>query len=173
MDIEKEYPDIVPEEKKVKVMVVKTVMFVLGKSMENTVNIDDRAKQEVQALPDDYTIQMEVAPNGPYMSIKKVNGRIKYLGQEKIDADLSIVFRNIEMAFKMMTTQISFPALYCQCGLGVKGDVSHTMIFYRFSNIVQSYLFPKIIAQRVLKRVDEMNLEKFKNRLMIYAKLIS
>ena len=173
MDIEKEYPDIIPEEKKAKIMVVKTVMYVLGKSMESTVDLDERAKAEIQDLPDNYVIQMEVAPNGPYVSIRKEDGRIKYLGQKKMDADLHIVFRNIEMAFKMMTTQISFPALYCQCGLGVKGDVSHTMIFYRFSNIVQSYLFPKIIAQKVLKKVDDMNLEKFKNRLMIYAKLIS
>jgi len=172
MDIEKEYPDIVPEAKKAKEMVVKTVLHILGKSMENVVKLDEKAREEVDPLPNDYTVQFEVSPKGPYMAVRKENDTIKYLGLKKVDADLSMVFRNVDVAFKMLTAQISFPEVYCQCGLGVRGNVAHSMIFYRFSNIVQFYLFPKLIAQKVLKRVDEMSLEKFKNRLVMYAKLI-
>ena len=172
MNIEKEYPDVVPPTKKAKAMVVKTVLHVLGKSMENVVKLDEEAKMEVAALPDGYQVQFEVSPRGPYMAVRKEGDGIKFLGMKKIDADLTLMFRTVDIAFQMLTAQVSFPAVYCQCGLGIRGDVSHSMIFYRFSNIVQFYLFPKLIAQKVLKRVDDMSLEKFKNRLVMYAKLV-
>jgi hypothetical protein len=172
MNIEKEYPDVPPGEKTFKSRVVKSVMFVLGRSMQNTVACDEQAAKEIEDLPEGYTIQFEVAPLGPYMALRKEKGGMKFLGLKKVDADLSMIFKNMEYAYLMLTARLSFPKVYCENGLAVIGDPAHSMILYRLSNIVQFYIWPKGIARRVLKRVPEMTMDKRVKRLKVYSRIL-
>ncbi len=173
MNIEKEYPDIPPGEKTMKSRVVQTVLFMLGKGMQNTVAVDEQAAREIEDLPEGYTIQFEVAPLGPYMALRKERGGLKFLGLKKVDADLSMIFKNMEYAYLMLTARLSFPKVYCENGLAVVGDPADSMIFYRLSNIVQFYLWPKIIADLVLKRVPDMTLDKMVKRLKVYSRILT
>ncbi len=172
MDIEKEYPDIPPGEKTNKSRVVKTVLFVLGRAMQNTVTFDAKARKEIEDLPEGYTVQFEVAPLGPYMAMQKEQGGFKFLGLKKVDADLSLIFKNMEYAYLMLTARLSFPKVYCENGLAVIGDPAHSMILYRLSNIVQFYLWPKVVARMVLKRVPDMTMDRMVKRLQVYSRIL-
>jgi len=170
MNIEKEYPDIPPGEKIFKAQVVKSVFFLLGKAMQNTVDLDEQAHEEIRELPDGYTIRFEVAPRGPYMAVQKRKDKMEYIGLKKVGADLILIFKNMEYAYLMLTARLSFPQVYSQNGLAVIGNPAHSMIMYRLSNIVQFYIWPKKIATGVLKRVPDMTNEKMKKRLKIYLR---
>lgn len=170
MNIEKEYPDIPPGEKTLKAQIVKSVLFVLGKAMQNTADLDEQARKEIEELPDGYTIRFEVAPHGPYMAVQKKKDRMRFVGLKKVDADLILIFKNMEYAYLMLTARLSFPQVYSQNGLAVIGNPAHSMIMYRLSNIVQFYIWPKIIAKGVLKRVPDMTAEKILKRLKIYLR---
>jgi len=173
MDIEKKYRDIRPGRKWFKEIVISIVFFVLGKALKATVLLDDEARKELEPIPDGFTVQFAVAPSGPYMALQKKDGLLTYLGLKKINADLAMIFKNTEPAFRMLTAQKSFPQVYCDGSLGVNGDLIVSMIFYRLSNIVQFYLWPKIISRLVLKKVPEMTLQKFWRRILIYLRIVA
>ena len=170
MEIEKTYPDHRPGEKTLKILVVKTVLFVLGKAIQNTVALDPQAREEIRDLPEGYNVRFEVAPRGPCMAVRKENGGMTFLGLKPVDADLVLTFKNMEYAYLMLTARLSFPQVYCENGLAVSGDPSHSIILYRLSNIVQFYLWPRFIARSVLKRVPRMTWEKMIRRLKIYIR---
>ena len=172
MKIEKKYKDYKPGRKWFKTIVVKIVFFVFGKALKAVSQYDEDAKKEIELLPEGLTVIFEVVPFGPYMSCKIENGRIKYLGLKKVDEDNAFVFKHIEPIFKMLTGQIGLPQVYTENSLTTRGDLAASMIFYRVSNIVQFYLWPKFIAKIVLKKVPDMTIKKFFTRLLIYIRII-
>jgi len=171
MDIEKEYRDYKPGKKRMKKIISKIVFFILGKGIKAASILDQDAKKEIDSMKNGFTFLFEVEPNGPYMALQKQTEKLKYLGQKQRDADLTISFKNIDAAFMMLTAQMSFSEAYCQARIGVKGDPAQSMVLYRISNIVQFYLWPKIIAKMVLKKVPAMTLKKFFIRILLYIKI--
>lgn len=90
------------------------------------------------------------------MVLEKRNGRLRYLGSKKKPADLIISFKTVEAAFLVMSAQLSTPQSYAEHRATLKGDSTAAMSLIRCLNIVQAYLFPKVLSRRVLKRVPEM-----------------
>ncbi|RPJ81022.1 MAG: hypothetical protein EHJ94_05375, partial [Deltaproteobacteria bacterium] len=83
-------------EKKIKKIFVRIIMFVLGKAIQSASRWDSIVRHEVARWPDDFTVALEVLPWGPRMSLKKQDGRLKYLGAGPKDVNLLIRFKNIE-----------------------------------------------------------------------------
>lgn len=158
-----------PREKPFKKFVVASAMLALGSAMETAAILDEDVRREVETWKDPMTVMFEVLPAGPYMVLEKKGGRLRYMGTKKIPADLVISFKTLEGAFLVMSAQIGTPQSYAEHRATLKGDVSSAMSLIRCLNIVQAYLFPKIISQRVLKRVPPMSLKKHAIRAVIYA----
>jgi len=158
-----------PREKPFKKFVVASAMLALGSAMETASVLDEDVRKEVAAWKDPLVVMFEVLPKGPYMVLEKRNGRLRYLGTNKIPADLVISFKTLEGAFLVMSAQIGTPQSYAEHRATLAGDISNAMSLIRCLNIVQGYLFPKIISQRVLKRVPPMSLKKHAIRAVIYA----
>lgn len=163
------YKEIPVGNKPVKSFIIKTLLFSLGRGFQSLARVDSDLKNEVDNWDDSFSIMFEVLPKGPYMSLQKRNGRLRYLGLKKLDnAELTICFKNIETAFMVFTAQLSTPAAYAQHRLSVKGDLSKSMALIRCLNIVQFYLFPKIIAKNIILRLPKMTPKKFAKRLYAY-----
>lgn len=174
MDIEKRYKDYKPGKKWFKILYSKIVFFVLGKALKGLSRFDEDAINEIKPLREGFIVKFEVAPYGPSMALQKKNGILEYLGQKNVDKlkeDMSFVFRNIEPAFAMLSAQKGFPQIYSENSVGSIGDPSYSMVFYRISNLVQFYLWPKIIAKIVLKDVPDMTIKKFITRIKIYLRI--
>ena len=76
--------------------------------------------------------------------------------------------KNIESAVLIFTAQIGTPQGYAEHRMSIKGDIGQAMSLIRCLNIVQAYLFPKIISKRILKRVPNFTIKKHLNRFIIY-----
>jgi len=126
-------------------------------------------KREVDSWKDPYTLMMYVLPKGPAMSLEKRNGVLRYLGSDRIDAGLTISFKNMEAAFLVCSGQIGTPESYAEHRATLKGDATGAMSLIRCMNRVQAYLFPYVMAKRVLKRVPPMTPRRWLNRMIIYT----
>lgn len=164
----KKYRKRIPGKKTFMKLVVKTVLFILGRGFQCLAARDPDVKKEVDAWDEGFSIMFEILPRGPYMSLQKKNGKLKYLGLKKSEADLIINFKNVDTAFMIFTAQMSTAKGYAQHRLSVQGDLVQAMSLIRCLNIIQFYLFPKFIARMILKRMPKMTLRKFGWRLYAY-----
>ncbi len=158
---------------RMKYRVVKFVLSLLGKALQEVSKIDEEVQMELRALPDGFVGAMLVLPDGPSVAFRKDNGRLYYLGTDypAENADLIVMFKNLESAFMVMTAQLSTHKAYAQHRISVRGDLVQAMIVTRCLNIVQAYLFPGPLSGLVLKRKLPMPLQRQINRFKLFAKL--
>ncbi|NLB88911.1 MAG: hypothetical protein GX790_06750 [Syntrophomonadaceae bacterium] len=154
--------------RRTKLVITKILLFFLGRGFQTIAKIDPEVAKEINTWDDNFTIMFEILPDGPYMSLAKQNNQLKYLGFKKVDAHLTIGFKNLEAAFLIFTAQKSTPIGYAEHRLYVKGDLALAMSLIRCLNIVQFYLFPGFIAKKILKRMPSMSIKKFGIRLYTY-----
>lgn len=160
--------EIKPGTKPFKTFVVKTVLFVLGRGFQTIAARDAEVKAEVDGWDNKLSIMFEISPNGPYMTLQKIDGSLRYMGLVKVNADLAVCFKNMDAAFSVFTAQISTPQSYAEHRISVRGDLPKVMSLMRCLDIVEFYLFPGLIARRIIKRMPQMTLKKFGLRLYTY-----
>lgn len=153
---EKIYSEVKPGKKRFKTALAKIILFFLGRGFKVCASMDSRIKHEVGCLDDGMTIMMRVDPNGPCMAVRKISGKLEYIGSSCLDdADMSIYFKNIEAAILVLTGQIGIAQAYAEHRFTLKGDIALGMSVVRCMNIIEAYLFPKFISRKILKKVPE------------------
>lgn len=150
-------------------LVNRVVLWFLCRGMDVLAREDDRVRKEIESLPDGYSIclkagMMKESPR-IYMVIK--DGRVLRT-KKKDSADLTIIFKNIHTAFKVFTGQMSIGAAYAAHGFYLKGNINRAMAVVRCMEYVELYLFPKIMSERILKRVEKKQISALK----VYAKSV-
>jgi len=157
----KQYRPITSGKKWFKALVARIVFMVLGRAFQSGAKHDPDMKKEVSALPEGFIVVMNILPFGPRMSMKKINGRLKYHGSKFDDGDLVINFKNLECAFLVLTPQIGAAQAFAERRMTVKGDLAYAMAFTRCLNTLLTLLYPKFISKRLLKRVPPMTMKKW------------
>lgn len=165
---EKIYPEIVPGRRPFITLVVKIVLFVLGRGFQSIALRDEEVRQEIESWEESFSILFEVLPEGPYLLLQKQNGKLRMLGLQKQEADLVISFKTLGSAFLIFTGQMGTPQGYAEHRMSVKGDLARAMSLIRCLNLVEFYLFPGFIARKILKRLPGMTLRRFGLRLHVY-----
>ena len=149
-----------PRKKRGKTLMVQAGLFLLGRALEAAAVLDPDVRREVATWNDPMTVMLHVHSRGPTMVLKKQDGVLRYAGARPVDADLTIFFKNLESAFLVFSAQMSSPQGSAEHRVSLKGDASQAMSLIRCMDIAQSYLFPKFIAQNVLKKVPPMTLKR-------------
>lgn len=133
------------------------MFFFLRRGLVVLSHMDSGVKREVEAFPEGYTIVVGVR-QGPEMALQKSQGKLsKYKrGEEKEShADVHIQFKSIQSAFLVVTGQIGVDAANAQHRFTLKGDINQAMGVVRCMTRAERYLFPKFMAKKILKRLDE------------------
>lgn len=149
-----DFPDIPPRRKPFKRAINQIVMFVLGRALQSLSKHDPLIQHEVRSWPEPFTLMMVVRPDGGSMTVSRAaNGRLVYRGSRvpEAEADVVIYIKNIEAAFAMFTGQLGIDLAYAQHTMCARGDLSNTVSVVRVLNIAESYLFPAILARRLMK----------------------
>ena len=80
-----------------------------------------------------------------------------------------IYLKNVDYTFLLMTSQKSTVQAFLESAAFVKGDVPIAMSLIRILDRVQFYLFPRIIAKRVIKRLPSISYSsRYLGRLRLY-----
>jgi hypothetical protein len=198
MNINK-YPEIQPGKKLFKRVYIAILLWTVGKAVQVAAKVDKEVKEELAKLPNNFTLRMMVAPEkafplffyakmlpafiadkgrllyGIQMFIHKdKDGKIVYQGADPKGkkVDLSLIFKNIEAAWLVLSFQESTATGYMHDRFIVEGDLVHACRFVRVLDIVEVFLLPKIIAKLAVKRYpkwSEMNpIRKYVKRIVIY-----
>lgn len=151
----------------VKRRVVAIVFFFLWRAFKALYRADSRVRAELDGWSDGMTLHMQASRTGPDLYLRKTaHGleRLKTCGT----ADVDIQFKCLDEAFLLATGQLGVAQAYAEHRFTLTGDIAATMPFVRCVNIVEAYLFPKIMTRRILLSVPK----KEHSALAIYCRVI-
>ena len=126
-------------------------------------------KREIALWNQGRRCALGVLPKGPFITLQKVNGRIQYLGKRKVDPHMTFLFKNLDSALLVLTAQMSVHQALAESRILLDGQVSYAMELNRALAIVETYLFPRFILNRILKRPPTLNLYQLATKGIIYA----
>ncbi len=135
---------------------VKTLMLVLGRALCATSRVDGEARAEVQGLPDDYLIEMVVAPGGAgFKVITQSDGTFKSANNIDRRADLSIRFKHLSHAFMVLSFQEGTAEAFAKDRMIADGELAHSIRLVRILNRMEALILPRWVAKRAVKRYPE------------------
>ena len=125
----------------------------LVRALQYLSTADSKIRAEAHNWPNGKTLRMEVPGAGGFT----VTGTP--WGFRKLDkdtpGDVTIRFKSPTDAFRVFTGQMGVAQAYAQHKFVLRGDMSLAMPFVRCVDITEGYLFPDILAKRILKRLPE------------------
>jgi hypothetical protein len=133
--------------------IVFLVMNIIANAFGSTSRFESLVKKEVDEWPEGFTVMMNVAQSSISIVLQKICGRLCKRDISEKKCDLVITFKNVDAAFLLFTAQISTAAGYCEKRMCVSGDIPRAISVIRALTVIERYLFPAIIARRVMKRL--------------------
>ena len=132
---------------------VQLMMQVVGRSLQAISEMDQAVREEIASLPDDFLFEMTVMPNGPALVVsKEIAGSLRYVGEHSVRTpDLSIKFKHLAHAFLVLSFQEKTSEAFANDRMLVDGDLGHALRMTRVLNHLESYILPKLLAQRAVK----------------------
>ena len=116
---------------KIKKYISKIVLFFLFRGFKVTCKYDDVVKKE-----DGKLVKLKIA--------------------EKLD--LEITFKSIDAAFLMFTGRLGVSKAYAEHRFTLKGEIGKAMSLVRCIDVVEAYLFPKLITKNILKEIPKKSM---------------
>lgn len=150
----------------IKAFVARIVLFVLYRGIKVLAREDSRIMNEFQSWPEGLSVVLETSYNGPSISLMKKDSKLVRTGDIE-NADIRITFRSIDAAFLVLTGQIGVARAYAEHRFMLSGDISQTMSIVRCIDIAESYLFPRLMTRRILRKVEKKEF----STLRVYRKI--
>jgi len=156
---------------KAKRAVVSTSLLALGVAFEIVSKHAKELKEELKYWQDGLVISLGVL-NGPIITFKNDGGEIKYLGKGiKGNPDLTIYFKNVDSAFMTFTGQMGSYTAFVQHRALLHGNVGQAMQASRAMAIVQTYLMPGLIFDKLFKRAPKLSASQLALKARVMATL--
>ncbi len=138
--------------------IIRIAFFILGRSIQSASHFDKIIQTELNEWPDSFLLVYKVFPNGPELALCKKNNLLKRCKHTERDPDMLIYIKNVEYAFKLMTSQKGSVQAFIEHGAFLKGDVTIALSLIRILNRIQVYLYPRFLVKRLVKRVPKINM---------------
>lgn len=130
------------------------LMFqVMGRALQAVSEVDADVQDEALVLPEGFLFEMMVMPGGPRLIVEHTGqGRFFYHGESAPrPVDLSIRFKHIAHAFLVLSFQEKTSVAFANDRMLVDGDVSYAIRMTRILNRLETFILPRLIAQRAVK----------------------
>ena len=145
----------------------RVVLFFLYRAIKVLSKEDSRIMEEFLSWENGLSVSLKCGFDGPALYVIKDGNHLKRVkALEK--ADIDITFKSIDAAFLVLTGQIGISRAYSEHRFMLTGDIGKTMSLVRAIDITEAYLFPSIMARRILKSIPE----KEKSSITIYRKVL-
>jgi len=126
---------------------------------------------EIDGWDEGRRVTIGVLPSGPYITIEKSRGRIRYMGSQPGDASVSIFFKNLDSAVLVFTGQLGAAWAVAENRVCVHGSNSEALQVTRAMAVVQTYLFPALILKKTFKRPPQLSAAQLANKARIMGLL--
>lgn len=148
---------------------IDMTLTVIGVAFEEVSKRAPDLKREISAWNDGRRCSLGVLPTGPYITLEKRGDRIHYLGKRKIAPHMTFLFKNLDSAVLVLTAQMSAHQALAESRMLLDGQVSYGMELNRALAIVETYLFPQFILNKIFKRPPTLNAYELLTKGIIYA----
>lgn len=125
----------------------------LVRALQYLSTADSQIRAEAHAWPNGKTLRLEVPGAGGF-TVTGTPWGFKKLDKET-PGDVTIRFKSPSDAFRVFTGQMGVAQAYAQHKFVLRGDMALAMPFVRCVDITEGYLFPDLLAKRLLKRLPE------------------
>lgn len=151
-------------------IVVTAGFFALGKGMQSASHFDKDFIESMSEFPDGFTFQMVVKPAGPAVVLEKKKGKFIFKGLKPLEsASLTVYVKTMDAAFMMIVTLLGAAQAFAEHRLIVVGDLPDGLRITKCMNIVQFYLFPKILSKNILRKVPKLTPARLIGRIRLYC----
>ena len=151
---------------KFKLLVAKIVMLVLYRAIKVLAREDSRIMNEFLSWKDGLTVALEASPDGTAIYMQKYGDKLKRT-KACSNVDIRITFRSVDAAFLVLTGQMGVARAYAEHRFMLNGDICQTMSLVRCIDIAESYLFPRLLTKRILRKVEKKEF----STLRVYRKI--
>jgi len=157
---------------KTKYALVDTTLMVIGAAFEVVSTRVPEFRAEISDWNEGRKCGVGVLPKGPFITLQKRHDKMIYLGKGKKDADVTFFFKNLDSAVMLFTAQMSAHQAAAESRILVDGVNSYAMELNRALAIVETYLFPGIILNRIFKRPPRLTAKQHLIKGQILAALM-
>ena len=149
--------------------IAEVILYFLYGGLKQLSQQDTRIAQEVRSWKPGMIYALKCGSDGPDLYIRKGEYGLEKLDSSLQDvADVCIEFKSFCHAFLILTGRQSVASSYAEHNFTMYGDIAQTMSFARCIDILEAYLFPKIITKRILKEIPK----KEKSSIFLYRKIL-
>lgn len=98
---------------------------------------------------------MRASSDGPALCLTRSGHGVRMVKPSGIsNADMTVTFRSMDAAFLVLSGQIGVAQAYAQHRFALRGSIYDCMTLVHCVDIIESYLFPKFITRKILKRIS-------------------
>ncbi|OHD56674.1 MAG: hypothetical protein A2Y33_13210 [Spirochaetes bacterium GWF1_51_8] len=153
---------------KLKDVTVKAGLFVFGRAFQAVSKLDSRVQDELLGIPEGFTLRLSVFPEGPSILLKKSQNSVRFIGTSSAEPDMHLILKSRETAVMFFTGRMGVSGAFAGHRLELHGDLNIAMTVSRCIAIVQRYLFPAFVCERVMRGVPAMGFLRQISRLLVY-----
>ena len=132
--------------------ILSLILQVLYRTMRVLEKRDTTVAEDLSQLPDGACVRIRagMADDAPQLTVVRENGKLRK-GTANQAADIEIMFKSTDSAFRVFTGCESIGQAYCQHRFVLTGNINETMCLVRAIETAEGYLFPRIWNKRILK----------------------
>jgi len=141
---------------RMKRVITRASLLALGVAFEMVSKRSLELKDELADWEDGRIFSLGVLPDGPSTSLKKERDRVRYLGTGQENAEIKILFKNIDSALLMVTCRMGSHTAFAQHRSIVHGNIAKAVQISRAMGVVQLFVIPGFVLKRISKRPPKL-----------------
>ncbi|MBR1979508.1 MAG: hypothetical protein IJ985_08425 [Akkermansia sp.] len=138
----------------IKILTVSIVLRVVHAALIELRALDSRVAKEFERFPEGLSYSIRTGFEGPTLHVLWQDGELKRV--ENLPAPVcSLRIKSMPLSFQLFTGQMGMAQAYARHAFTMAGEVADVMRLARLVNLVEAYLFPKIMTRRIMTDVPE------------------
>lgn len=148
-------------------LTVGIVLRVVHAALVELYGMDTRVKAEFDALPERMSYAIATGHDAPTLFVRWKKGRLVRL-KHLPSAVCNLRVKSTAHSFQLFTGQMGLAQAYARHAFTMQGEIADVMKLARLVNMVEAYLFPKLITKHILTDIPVLQT----NPLRVYGRIL-
>lgn len=135
-------------------LTVGIVLRVVHAALVELRKLDSRVAVEFERMPEGLSYAIQTGYKGPTLYVRWDGKELRRL-PELAAPSCALRIKSMPLSFRLFTGQMGLAQAYARHAFTMGGEVADVMRLARLVNLVEGYLFPKIMTRRIMTDVPE------------------
>ena len=148
-------------------LVVAIVLRVVHAALVELRELDSRVAKEFERMPEGLSYAIRTGHNGPELFVQWDGRELRRLAELHAPT-CALRIKSMPLSFRLFTGQMGLAQAYARHAFTMQGEIADVMKLARLVNIVEAYLFPKLITKHILTDIPGLQT----NPLRVYGRIL-